>query len=62
MIPVKGAMTLKGDGEAFEFKTGEAAFVPLGAPYGWKSTETVRKIYCAFLPREAAAGAVEAAE
>ena len=58
----KGSMTLKGDGEEFDFKTGEVAFVPVGAPYGWRSTETVRKIYCAFLRKEAAANAVEAAE
>ena len=62
MIPVEGSMTLKGDGEELHFKTGEAAFVPIGAPYGWKSTETVRKIYCAFLPKQAATGEVEAAE
>lgn len=61
MIPVEGSMTLKGDGEEFHFETGQAAFVPVGAPYGWKSTEKVRKIYCAFVQKEAA-GAVEAAE
>lgn len=62
MLITKGSMTLKGDGEEFDFKTGEVAFVPVGAPYGWRSTETVRKIYCAFLRKEAAANAVEAAE
>lgn len=62
MIPVEGSMTLKGDGEEIEFKTGEAAFVPIGAPYGWKSTGKVRKIFCAFIPKAAAADSVEAAE
>ncbi len=62
MLPVKGSMTLLGDGEETTFKTGEAAFVPVGAPYGWRSSETVRKLYCIFVKKEAAAGAVEAAE
>jgi uncharacterized cupin superfamily protein len=59
MLPVKGSMTLLGDGEETVFKTGEVAFVPKGAPYGWRSSETVRKIYCAFFDKanEAAAAA-----
>ena len=61
MLPVKGSMTLIGDGEETVFKTGDCAFVPKGAPYGWRSTEAVRKIYCTFVERQAAAAA-EAAE
>ncbi len=62
MLPVKGSMTLRGDCEEMVFKTGEVAFVPKGAPYGWRSTETVRKIFCSFLEKEAAAASAEAAE
>ncbi len=52
-------MTLRGDCEEMVFKTGEVAFVPKGAPYGWRSTETVRKIFCSFLEKEAAAASFQ---
>jgi uncharacterized cupin superfamily protein len=60
MLPVEGEMTLLGDGEEFHFKTGDAVYVPVGAPYGWRSSGKVRKIYCIFMKK--AAEAAEAAE
>jgi uncharacterized cupin superfamily protein len=57
MLPVKGSMTLIGDGEETTFAPGQVAFVPKGAPYGWRSTEPVRKIYCAFYQKAAAEAA-----
>lgn len=62
MFLLEGSVVLKGDGEEFSFTAGDTLFVPIGAPYGWKSTETVRKIFCAFTPKEAVASSVEAAE
>ncbi len=62
MLPVKGSMTLLGDGEETVFETGDCAFVPRGSPYGWRSTGTVRKIYCTFVEKQATAAGAEAAE
>jgi len=60
MLVLDGEMTLTGDNGTHTFRPGEAAVVPKGATYGWTSTETVRKIYCIFMEREAAAGAAAA--
>lgn len=62
MVLTEGSVTLKGDGEEQHFKAGDTLFVPLGAPYGWKSGEKVRKVFCAFTPKARAAKAADAAE
>ena len=48
MLPVEGEMTLSGDGREQTFRVGDAAFVPEGADYCWKSEQTVAKIYVIF--------------
>ena len=42
-------------------KAGHTFFIPKGAVVGWKGTEYVRKIFCIFLEKQAAAQA-DAAE
>ncbi len=37
-------------GLGIRFNAGDTAYVPMGAPCGWKSTETVRKFYAIFEP------------
>lgn len=52
MCILEGEMTLSdGAGNDQVFKAGEAAFVPMGAPYKWVSNEYVRKFYAIFLPK-----------
>lgn len=59
---LEGSVTISdGKGGAQTFKAGETLFVPKGAPMGWKNSEPVKKIYCIFLPKAAAARS-EAAE
>ncbi len=58
---LEGSVTLEdGQGNEQTFRAGDTFLVPLGAPNGWKSTEHVRKIYCSFQPRAAAAAALRA--
>lgn len=60
---LEGSVTIAdGEGGAQTYKAGDTFFVPKGAKMGWKSTEPVRKIYCIFLPKAAAAVKSEAAE
>lgn len=62
MCILQGSVTLSdGAGNDQVFRAGEAAFVPKGAPYKWKSDEYVRKFYCIFMPA-AVAEATNAAE
>lgn len=57
-----GSVTLDdGQGRAQTFRAGDTFLVPLGAVNGWTSTEYVRKIYCIFQPKAAAAAAQRAA-
>ena len=59
---LEGSVTISdGAGGEQVFKAGDTFFVPKGAMMGWKSTEYVRKIFCIFLEKEAAAQA-DAAE
>jgi len=62
MLPLEGHMTLSGDGTETSFGPGDAPFVPEGAPCGWRSEETVKKIYCIFMRKQAAAASADAAE
>lgn len=58
---IEGSVTLDdGQGNAQTFRAGDTFLVPIGAPNGWKSTEYVRKIYCSFQPKAAAAAALRA--
>ena len=58
---LEGSVTLTdGQGGSQSFKAGDSFLVPLGAPNGWRSTEYVRKIYCIFQPKTAAAAAKRA--
>ena len=51
MCILEGSVTLTdGDGVEHRFNAGDAAYVPMGAPCGWKSTEPVRKFYVIFEP------------
>ncbi|MEQ8667071.1 MAG: cupin domain-containing protein [Rhodospirillales bacterium] len=52
MLPVEGEMTLIGNGREQTFRPGDAAFVPEGADYCWKSEETVAKIYVIFKAKD----------
>lgn len=55
---LEGSVTLTdGQGGGQTFRAGDTFLVPMGAPCGWKSTEYVRKIYCIFQPKIAAAAA-----
>jgi uncharacterized cupin superfamily protein len=59
---LEGAVTLTdGAGVAHRFGAGDTFFVPMGTLCDWKSTVDLRKIYCIFQPRAAAAKS-EAAE
>jgi uncharacterized cupin superfamily protein len=59
---LEGSVTLTdGAGKAQRFTAGDSFFVPLGAVCDWKSEGYLRKIYCIFQPRIAAAK-TEAAE
>ncbi len=51
MCILEGSVTLTdGDGVEHRFNAGDAAYVPMGAPCGWKNTEPVRKFYVIFEP------------
>ena len=51
MCILEGLVTLTdGDGAEHLFNAGDTAYVPMGTPCGWKSTETVRKFYAIFEP------------
>jgi len=51
MCILEGSVTLTdGEGVEHRFNAGDTAYVPMGAPCGWKSTETVRKFYAIFEP------------
>jgi uncharacterized cupin superfamily protein len=51
MCILEGSVTLTdGEGVEHRFDAGDTAYVPMGAPCGWKSTETVRKFYAIFEP------------
>ena len=50
-----------GTGAVHRFKAGDTLFVPMGTPCDWKNTQDIRKIYCIFQPKAAAAKS-EAAE
>lgn len=53
---IEGSVTLTdGRGGGHTFRAGDTFLVPMGTPCGWKSTEYVRKFYCIFQPKEAAA-------
>ncbi len=55
MCILDGSVTLSdGAGNDQVFGAGDAAFVPKGAAYKWKSDEYVRKFYCIFMPSTAA--------
>ncbi|MEZ5776428.1 MAG: cupin domain-containing protein [Hyphomicrobiaceae bacterium] len=59
---LEGEVTISdGEGRAETFKAGDTLFVPQGAMLGWRNDKPVKKIYCIFLPRAAAAKS-EAAE
>ncbi len=56
MCILEGSVTMSdGAGNEQVFKAGDTAYVPKGAPYVWKSTEYVKKFFCMFMPKEAAA-------
>jgi uncharacterized cupin superfamily protein len=62
---LEGEVTITEDGQPPRtFKAGDTFVVPMGTPCDWKTTEYIRKIYCIFQPKAAAAGAKgkEAAE
>ena len=62
---LEGAVTITEDGQPPRtFKAGDTFVVPMGTPCDWKTTAYIRKIYCIFQPKAAAAGAKgkEAAE
>lgn len=51
-----GSVTLTdGEGKAQSFKAGDTLLVEQGARMSWKNSEPVRKLYCIFLPKAAAA-------
>jgi uncharacterized cupin superfamily protein len=51
MCILEGSVTLTdGDGVEHRFNAGDAAYVPMGARCGWKSTESVRKFYAILEP------------
>lgn len=59
---LEGSVTLTDSaGKAQRFQAGDSFLVPLGAVCDWKSEGYLRKIYCIFQPR-AAAAKTEAAE
>jgi uncharacterized cupin superfamily protein len=62
---LEGEVTITEDGHPPQtFKAGDTFVVPMGTPCDWKTTGYIRKIYCIFQPKAAAAGAKgkEAAE
>lgn len=56
MVPLEGSMTLICNGAEITCRPGDVPFVPVGADCGWKSTETVKKIYCIVMPDAAMTG------
>ena len=61
MCLLEGAVTIVDrDGDEAHFKAGDAFLIPQGMDCGWRSSEYVRKFYCCFQPRAAAAAAVAA--
>jgi uncharacterized cupin superfamily protein len=51
MCILEGSVTLTdGGGAEHRFAAGDVAYVPMGAPCGWKSSESVRKFYVIFQP------------
>jgi uncharacterized cupin superfamily protein len=55
---LEGAVTLPdGKGGTQRFAAGDTFMAPLDAMYEWDSAETVRKLYCSFVPDAAAARA-----
>jgi hypothetical protein len=63
MCILEGSVTITDDkGRAQTFRAGDSFFVPQGLVNSWHSTEYVRKFYCIFQPKVAAAKAADAAE
>lgn len=61
MCLLEGSVSLTdGAGAEHRFEAGEAAYIPMGAPCGWRSTEYVRKFFAIFQP--AVAVSAQAAE
>lgn len=59
---LEGVVTLSdGAGRSETFKAGDTLFVPKGARMGWSNAEYVRKVYCIFQPKAAAAKSKPAA-
>jgi uncharacterized cupin superfamily protein len=60
---LEGEVTITEDGQPPQtFKAGDTFVVPMGTPCDWKTTGYIRKIYCIFQPKAAAAKGKEAAE
>lgn len=63
MLLLEGSVTIKdGRGDNKTFRAGDTLFIEKGASVGWLSTEPVRKVYCIYLPKAAAAQQQSAAE
>ena len=63
MCILEGSVTITDEkGRAETFRAGDSFFVPQGLNNSWTSTEYVRKFYCIFQPKVAAAKTADAAE
>ncbi len=61
MCLLEGSVTIvEGNGRAETFRAGDSFLVPQGLECEWRSTEYVRKYYCIYEPKKAAARAAAA--